>query len=51
MFTCIASVGIIYLAGFALMAHAVKSSPEGFEDERGFSKGRPPLKEDPRTSR
>ncbi|HEY9248063.1 MAG TPA: hypothetical protein VIO38_02980 [Rariglobus sp.] len=28
----------IYLAGFVLMARAVKCSPDGYEDERGFSK-------------
>lgn len=29
----------IYLAGFVLMARAVKCSPDGYEDERGFCKG------------
>jgi hypothetical protein len=41
MLTCLASFGILYLAGFALMAHAVKNSPEGYEDDGGFHNGSP----------
>ncbi len=46
MITWVATFGIIYLAGFALMARAVKNSCEGYEDERGFNLGRPPERDD-----
>jgi hypothetical protein len=46
MVICIATLAVAYLAGFALMAIAVKGSPVGYEDENGFIQGNPPCDDD-----
>lgn len=36
-----------YLVGGGILAALVISAPEGFQDERGFHYGRPPVRENP----
>ena len=45
----ISAVGLVNILGLLIVAHAVYTAPDGFEDQSGFHTGDQPL--DPHTQR